>query len=81
LYLTAKTKGESVYEQPSLHLELARLRHKDYEVEANRARLAAQVERRPSEGLAVVKAAISGLRSALSRRPAPAAVSRLQPAG
>jgi len=67
LYLTAKTKGESVYEQPSLHMELARLKHKDYEVEANRAPLAAQVERRPSEGLVLVKMAISGLRSAQAR--------------
>jgi hypothetical protein len=76
-----KTKGESVYEQPSLHLELARLKHKDYEIDAQRARLAAQVERDPSERLSVVKSAISGLRSVLSRRrPVVAHETRLQPA-
>jgi hypothetical protein len=49
-------------------MELARLKHRDYEAEAARARLAAQVERSPGERLAVIKSAISGLRSALPRR-------------
>jgi len=71
-----------MYEQPSLHLELARLRHKDFEIEAQRARLAAQAERGPNEGLAVLKSAVSGLRNALSRRrPVPVRHARLQPAG
>ena len=70
-----------MYEQPSLHMELAKLKHKDYEVEANRARLAAQVEREPSEGLAVIKSVASSLRNALSRhRPAVAHETRLEPA-
>ena len=38
-----------MYEQPSLHMELARLKHKDYEVEAGRARLAAQATARLAE--------------------------------
>jgi hypothetical protein len=63
-------------------MELARLKHKDYEIEADRARLAAQVQRDPAERLAVVKSAISGLRSALTRRrPAVAHETRLQTAG
>jgi hypothetical protein len=70
-----------VYETPSLHLELARLKHKDYEIEAGRARLAAQVPREPAVRFAVVKGAISGLRTALlRRRPAVAHEARLQPA-
>jgi hypothetical protein len=70
-----------VYEQPSLHLELAKLKHKDYEVEARRARLAAQVEREPSEALGAIKSVVSSLRSALSRRrPAVAHRVRLEPA-
>jgi hypothetical protein len=71
-----------MYEQPSLHLELARLRHKDFQHEAQQARLAAQVERTPSEGLAVVKSAVSGLRNVLARRrPAVIREPRLQPTG
>jgi hypothetical protein len=69
-----------VYEQPSLHMELAKLKHRDYEVEARRARLAAQVEREPSEALGVIKSVVSSLRSALSRRPAVAHRARLEPA-
>ena len=70
-----------MYEQPSLHLELAKLKHKDYEVEAQRARLAAQVEREPSEALGAIKSVVSSLRSALSRRrPAIAHSARLEPA-
>jgi len=62
-------------------MELARLKHKDYEVEASRAKLAAQAKREPSEGLAVVKSVASSLRSALSRRrPAVAHATRLEPA-
>ena len=76
-----ETKGESVYEQPSLHMELARLKHRDFEVEANRARLAAQAERHPSETLSLIRGAVSSLRDALSRRPAAARAPRLQPAG
>ena len=71
-----------MYEPPSLHLELARLRHKDFETEAERARLAAQAERHPSEGLTVLKSAVSSLKGVLSRRRAEAARSaRLQPSG
>jgi hypothetical protein len=71
-----------VYEQPSLHLELARLKHRDLEAEADRARLAAQAERHPSEALSVLKSVGSSLRNALSRRPAQAArAPRLQPSG
>jgi hypothetical protein len=71
-----------VYEQPSLHMELARLKHKDFEAEAARARLAAQVERSPGERLAVIKSAISGLRSALPRRrPDTIRQPRLEPTG
>jgi hypothetical protein len=71
-----------VYEPPSLHLELARLKHKDFVVEAERARLAAQAERHPSEGLTVIKSAVSGLMGALSRRRAEAARAlRLQTSG
>jgi hypothetical protein len=76
-----ETKGESVYEQPSLHLELARLKHRDYEVEASRARLAAQVEHHPSEMLTSIRGAVSSLRDALSRRPAAARAPSIQPAG
>jgi hypothetical protein len=69
-----------VYEQPSLHMELARLKHKDFAVEADRARLAAQAPRDGGEGIAVIKSAIAGLRSALSRRrPVVAHETRLQP--
>jgi hypothetical protein len=76
-----RTKETAVYEQPSLHLELAKLKHKDYELEAERARLAAHAERTPSEGLAVIKSAVSRLRSALSRRrPQAARAPRSQPA-
>jgi hypothetical protein len=57
-----------MYEQPSMHMELARLRHKDFEVEAARARLAAQVEREPHEALTLVRSVAAGLRQALSRR-------------
>jgi len=49
-------------------MELARLKHRDYEIEAQRAMLAAQVERVPSEGLTLLRSAVSGLRNALSRR-------------
>jgi hypothetical protein len=70
-----------VYEQPSLHMELARLKHKDFAVEADRARLAAQAPRDRGEGIAVIKTALSGLRNALSRRrPVVARETRLQPA-
>jgi hypothetical protein len=70
-----------VYEQPSLHMELARQRHRDYEIDAARARLAAQVERPPSEGLNVIRSVLSGLRNALShRRPEVVHEVRLQPA-
>ena len=70
-----------MYEQPSLHLELAKLKHKDYEVEAQRARLAAQVEREPSEALGILKSVVSSIRSAVSRRrPAVAHATRLEPA-
>jgi hypothetical protein len=70
-----------VYEQPSLHMELARLKNKDFAVEADRARLAAQAPRTRGEGIAVIKSAISGLRSALSRtRPVVAHETRVQPA-
>jgi hypothetical protein len=79
--LTTKTKGDAVYEQPSLHMELARLKHRDYEIEAERARLAAHAERLPSEGLTVIKSAVSGLRNALSRRrPEAVRAPRVQPA-
>jgi hypothetical protein len=71
-----------MYEQPSLHMELARLRHRDFAVEAERARLAAHVERVPNEGLAVIKSAVSGLRDVLARRrPVPVHEVRLQPTG
>lgn len=70
-----------MYEQPSLHMELARLKHKDYAVEAGRARLAAQAPRERGEGVAIVKSAIAGIRNALSRRrPVVAHETRLQPA-
>ena len=65
-----------MYEQPSLHMELARLKHRDYEVEAGRARLAAQVARHPSETLSLIRGAVSSLRDALSRRPAAARAPR-----
>jgi hypothetical protein len=65
-----------------LHLELARLKHKDFQVEAERTRLAAQAERHPSEGLTVIKSAVSSLMGALSRRRAEAArAPRLQASG
>jgi hypothetical protein len=71
-----------VYEQPSLHLELARLKHKDYEIEARQARLAAQAAREPSESLAFLKSAVASLRGALSRRdPVVVHRARLQPTG
>ena len=71
-----------MYEQPSLHLELARLKHKDYDIEARRARLAAQAERRPSESLAFLKSTVASLRGVLSRRdPVVVHQARLQPAG
>jgi hypothetical protein len=60
-------------------MELARLKHRDYEIEAARSKLAAQVERSPHEGLTTLKSAVSGLRNALSRRrPAVAPEPRLQ---
>jgi hypothetical protein len=69
-----------VYEQPSLHLELAKLKHRDYEIEARRARLAAQVDRKPFAGLDVVKSAVVSLRDALSRRrPVAVPKTHLQP--
>ena len=69
-----------MYEQPSLHLELARLKHRDYEIEASRARLAAQADRKSFGALVVVKSAVASLRAALSQRR-PVAVPRtyLQP--
>ena len=67
-----------MYEQPSMHMELARLRHKDFQVEAARARLAAQVEREPHEALALVRSVASCLRNTLSRRPAAVRAARLQ---
>jgi hypothetical protein len=81
LVFDRKTKGDGVYEQPSLHLELAKLKHRDYEVEASRARLAAQVEREPSEALGVIKSVAASIRSALSRRrPVVSHTARLEPA-
>ena len=69
-----------MYEQPSLHLELAKLKHRDYEIEARRARLAAQADRKSFEGLAVVKSAVASLRVALShRRPVAVPKTHLQP--
>ncbi len=69
-----------MYEQPSLHMELARLRHQDFQAEADRARLASQAEHIPSESLAVLKSAVAGLRNALSRRrPVVVREARLQP--
>jgi len=69
-----------VYEQPSLHLELAKLKHRDYEIEAGRARLAAQADRKGFEGLELVKSAVTSLRTALSRRrPVAVPKTHLQP--
>ena len=71
-----------MYEQPSLHLELAKIKHRDYEVEAERARLAAQAEPQPAETFGMIRNVVSSVRSALSRRPAEAArAPRLQPSG
>jgi hypothetical protein len=71
-----------MYESPSMHLELARLRHRDFEIEAERARLAAQVPHADSQALALVVKAVAGLRNALSRRrPASVPELRLQPTG
>jgi hypothetical protein len=70
-----------MYEQPSLHMELARLRHRDFEVEADRARLAAEAKRTPSEALTLLKSVVAGLSNAVSRRrPAVVQAARLQPA-
>ena len=69
-----------MYEQPSLHLELAKLKHRDYAIEARRARLAAQADRKPFEALEVVKSAVVNLRSVLSRRrPVTVPKTHLQP--
>jgi hypothetical protein len=76
----SRDEGESVYEQPSLHLELAKLKHRDYEIEARRARLAAQADRKSFQGLDVVRSAVASVRDALSRRrPAPVPKTHLQP--
>jgi hypothetical protein len=62
-----------MYEQPSVHLELARQRHAVFMAEAERDRLAGEVGRTPSETVAVLKAVVSGLRGMLGKRQSVAA--------
>jgi hypothetical protein len=57
-----------MYEQPSLHLELAKQRHADFMREAERLRLASQVEPGPSETVSIVKSIIAGLKGLVARR-------------
>jgi signal transduction histidine kinase len=65
-----------MYEQPSIHWEIARQRHVQFAREAERARLAADVERQPSQALAFVKHVVETVHHALTpkrvevRRPA-----------
>lgn len=71
-----------MYEAPSMHLELARLRHEDFAADAERARLAAQAPRTDSQARTLLVSVVAGLRAVLSRRrPAAVPELRLQPTG
>ena len=58
-----------MYEQPSIHLELAKQRHAIFAAEAERARLAASAPRRTPEVLVALKSLVDGVKSVLTRRP------------
>jgi hypothetical protein len=58
-----------MYEQPSMHMELARQRHEGFLAEAERAHLASKVERGPSETLSIVKSLAVSLKKALRAKP------------
>lgn len=68
-----------MYEQTSLHLELARQRQDDFLREARNAQLAAEAPRRPSETLTAIRSVVDRVRVAISRQPVPARGTQLQP--
>jgi hypothetical protein len=68
-----------MYEHPSIQLELVKQRHIELVAQAERARLASQVERRPSETLNVLRSVVASLKSVLSRRPVVIRETQLQP--
>lgn len=69
-----------MYEHPSIQLELVKQRQSDLLAEAERARLASMVERRPSETVSVLKSVVASLKqSVLSRRPVVVRRTQLQP--
>lgn len=69
-----------MYEHTSMQLELAKQRQADLVAEADRDRLASQVERGPSETITVLKSLAAGLKSVLTRRhPVVVQQPKLQP--
>jgi len=80
LWPESKPKEKTMYEQPSIHMELARQRHDVFLAEAKRAMLAGQVERRPSETVALVKKVAASLGTLLTRKqPVVVRQTQLQP--
>lgn len=68
-----------MYEHPSIRMELIKQQHAAWEAEADVARLAARVDRGPSETATLLKSAAAGIRSLLSRHPVLVRPARLQP--
>ncbi len=58
-----------MYQHPSIQMELVKQRQSDFLAEAERDRLAATVERGPSQTVNVLKSVAASLKSVLSRRP------------